>query len=101
MEKIEVHIMGQSYILASSSDGEALLRQAVEKVDIAMCQIRDAGKIKARDRIAVLAALNIAAQSLSSDSNSAVATNPAADAPDYKQLIAKLDDALALDDKLL
>lgn len=27
---------------------------AVNRVDIAMCKIRDAGKIKARDRIAVL-----------------------------------------------
>ena len=34
--------------------------EAVEKVDTAMCKIRDAGKVKARDRIAVLAALNLA-----------------------------------------
>jgi hypothetical protein len=33
---------------------------AVNRVDMAMCRIRDAGKIKARDRIAVLAALNLA-----------------------------------------
>ena len=36
------------------------LREAVERVDAAMCKIRDAGKVKARDRIAVLAALNLA-----------------------------------------
>jgi cell division protein ZapB len=36
------------------------LLEAVEKVDTAMCKIRDAGKVKARDRIAVLAALNLA-----------------------------------------
>ena len=65
MKQIEVQIMGQSYLLASSIEGESTLRQAVAKVDTAMCQIRDAGKIKARDRIAVLAALNIAAQGLS------------------------------------
>ena len=33
---------------------------AVQRVDAAMCQIRNAGKIKARERIAVLAALNLA-----------------------------------------
>jgi cell division protein ZapA len=38
----------------------ARLLDAVEKVDTAMCRIRDAGKVKARDRIAVLAALNLA-----------------------------------------
>jgi len=36
------------------------LQMAVQKVDEAMCKIRDAGKTKARDRIAVLAALNLA-----------------------------------------
>ena len=110
MKQIEVQIMGQSYILASSDAGEALLRQAVAKVDTAMCQIRDAGKIKARDRIAVLAALNIAAQALSGEAStdtpeSAVA--PAANASattavtDYADLMAKLDNALAGDGQLL
>jgi cell division protein ZapA len=103
MKQIEVQIMGQSYILASSIEGEALLRQAVTKVDTAMCQIRDAGKIKARDRIAVLAALNIAAQGLSNEVSTAV-SSPAANAaiaPGYAQLMAKLDNALAGDGQLL
>ena len=34
--------------------------EAVERVDSAMTRIRDAGKVRARERIAVLAALNIA-----------------------------------------
>jgi cell division protein ZapA len=111
MKQIEVQIMGQSYILATSLEGEALLRGAVAKVDTAMCQIRDAGKIKARDRIAVLAALNIAAQGLSnaasvsaeSAQTSAASTlaAPAATTPDYAQLMAKLDNALAGDGQLL
>ena len=37
-----------------------MLLQAVSRVDAAMCKIRDAGKVKARDRIAVLASLNLA-----------------------------------------
>jgi cell division protein ZapA len=60
MKQLEVQIMGQSYLLACPEGGEQRLLEAVEKVDTAMCRIRDAGKVKARDRIAVLAALNLA-----------------------------------------
>jgi cell division protein ZapA len=60
IKQVEVQIMSQSYMLACPLDGEEALREAVAKVDAAMCRIRDAGKVKARDRIAVLAALNIA-----------------------------------------
>jgi cell division protein ZapA len=60
MKQLEVQIMGQSYLLGAPEGGEARLLDAVERVDSAMCKIRDAGKIKARDRIAVLAALNLA-----------------------------------------
>ncbi|MDI9334298.1 MAG: cell division protein ZapA [Cytophagales bacterium] len=108
MKQIEVQIMGQSYLLACSNEGETTLRQAVEKVDVAMCQIRDAGKIKARDRIAVLAALNIAAQNLSPSSTPAAADSqptPAdqahTPAPDYTSLMARLDNVLADDGQLL
>src|SRR6478752_10548825 len=59
-KQIEVQIMGQSYLLGCPAGGESRLLEAVEKVDTAMCKIRDAGKVKARDRIAVLAALNLA-----------------------------------------
>lgn len=60
MKQLEVTIMGQSYILGCTDGGEAALLEAVECVDREMCAIRDAGKVKARERIAVLAALNIA-----------------------------------------
>ena len=52
--------MGQSYLLSCPVGGESRLLAAVERVDSAMCKIRDAGKIRARERIAVLAALNLA-----------------------------------------
>jgi cell division protein ZapA len=60
MKQLEVQIMGQSYLLTAPDGGEQQLLTAVERVDTAMCRIRDAGKVKARDRIAVLAALNLA-----------------------------------------
>ena len=60
MKQLEVQIMGQGYLLGCPEGGEARLHAAVQRVDAAMCKIRDAGKIRARDRIAVLAALNLA-----------------------------------------
>jgi cell division protein ZapA len=60
MKQLEVQIMGQSYLLGAPEGGESRLLDAVERVDTAMCKIRDAGKVRARERIAVLAALNLA-----------------------------------------
>ena len=54
--QVEVTIMGQSYLLACPAGGERALHRAVEQVDEEMCAIRDAGRIRARERIAVLAA---------------------------------------------
>ncbi|MGJ3700285.1 cell division protein ZapA [Variovorax sp. AFSI2.2] len=115
MKQIEVQIMGQSYLLGCPDGGEAQLREAVDRVDAAMCKIRDAGKVKARDRIAVLASLNLAFDLAAQQTAAAAAaaSAPAAAAPvgeigeageaDAKaaQLIQKLDQALAGDDHLL
>ena len=60
MKQLEVQIMGQSYLLGCPEGGDSRLLDAVERVDTAMCRIRDGGKVRARDRIAVLAALNLA-----------------------------------------
>ncbi|MFZ9285171.1 MAG: cell division protein ZapA [Burkholderiaceae bacterium] len=83
MKQLEVQIMGQSYLLGCPEGGEQRLLEAVEKVDSAMCRIRDAGKIKARDRIAVLAALNLAfdlgeSASLPADASAALPLAPPA-----------------------
>ena len=62
MKQLEVQIMQQSYLLGCPEGREARLLEAVERVDTAMLRIRDAGKVRARERIAVLAALNLAYQ---------------------------------------
>ena len=64
MKQLEVQIMGENYMLGCPDNNEIRLLEAVDSVDSAMCRIRDAGKVKARDRIAVLAALNLAYQLL-------------------------------------
>jgi len=105
MKQLEVQIMGQSYVLGCPDGGDARLLQAVERVDTAMCKIRDAGKVRARDRIAVLAALNLAFD-LGEPYRPATASAPGdapvhANAAQLTQLLARLDDALNQDNQLL
>ena len=109
MNQLEVQIMGQSYLLGCPDGGENRLREAVQRVDEAMCKIRDAGKVRARDRIAVLAALNLAFD-LSDRADPATATvsaTPQSDEESHSEsdvlrsLIARLDDALSEDGQLL
>ena len=105
MKQVEVTIMGQGYILGCPEGGEALLGAAVAQVDREMSAIRDGGKVKARERIAVLAALNLAY---------ALAGRPAARAPapptssiasngevDIEALVQRLDQALGANGQLL
>lgn len=120
MKQLDVQIMGQSYLLGCPEGGEARLLDAVEKVDAAMCKIRDAGKIKARDRIAVLAALNLAFELSELEANAlktsrtAAVTAPAAKPqpaamsaaeaaaqPQLTALLQRLDSALGVDGRLL
>jgi cell division protein ZapA len=109
-KQLEVQIMGQSYLLGCPEGGEARLLAAVDKVDQAMFTVRDAGKIKARDRIAVLAALNLAfdqAELASSAENQTVkppleaAAFNEADNDRLGQLLKKLDQALHKDGQLI
>jgi cell division protein ZapA len=106
MKQREVTILGQSYILGCPDGGEALLSAAVASVDREMSAIRDAGKVKARERIAVLAALNLAYQladrppRASAPVAAAQSGTSAADA-DLDALIRRVDAALGDDGQLL
>ncbi len=108
MKQLEVQIMGQSYLLGCPDGGEARLLDAVEKVDTAMCKIRDAGKVRARDRIAVLAALNLAFDLADQHVLQPVSNHAPRDVDasgDTSQrlgsLMTRLDDALRHDDQLI
>jgi cell division protein ZapA len=100
MKQVEVTILGQGYILGCPDGGEALLNTAVAAVDREMGAIRDGGKVKARERIAVLAALNLAYQLAERPVASAALGGLNADV-DLAALIHKLDAALGDDGLLL
>lgn len=88
MKHIEVHIMQQSYLLACPDGHESRLLEAVERVDSEMVRIRDAGKVRTRERIAVLAALNMAFEI--ADRDEATAASSAAHSIDNERLQALL-----------
>lgn len=100
--QLNVSIMDHPYTLLCKEGEEAVLRQAVAYLDEKMRAIRDTGKIKGNDRIAVMAALGIAAELL---------TTQTGDGPlagltvaEWKQSIvamhAVLDEALAPQENL-
>ena len=104
--QVEVTIMGQSYLLACPAGGERALHRAVEQVDEEMCAIRDAGKLKARERIAVLSALNLAFELVSVPQGAASSAPDGAAPPQVSDsalghLIDRLDAALKDDGHLL
>lgn len=128
MKQVEVTILGQGYVLGCPEGGEARLQSAVASVDQEMTAIRDGGKVRARERIAVLAALNLAYQlhapvagTVAADTGSADAgpsgsqgrgdagaplgdgsfASSAAGSPDVDALVRRLDAALGTDGHLI
>jgi cell division protein ZapA len=102
VKQVEVTILGQGYILGCPEGGEALLEEAVRNVDSEMSAIRDGGKVKARERIAVLAALNLAYRLAERPAPASNASDePPLGAADVDALVRKLDVALGSDGHLL
>jgi len=105
MKQIEVSILGQVYMLGCPEGGEALLAAAVASVDKEMTSIRDSGKVKARERIAVLAALNLAYQLAERGpavpAAGAAHSNGHDSGVDIEALLRRIDGALGDDGQLL
>jgi len=108
MKQMEVTILGQSYLLGCPEGGERDLLEAVESVDREMSAIRDGGKVKARERIAVLAALNLAyalagrpvVRAPQASATTAGATSASGDI-DIDLLVQRVDQALGANGQLL
>ena len=108
MKQMEVTILGQSYLLGCPEGGEVALLEAVGSVDREMSAIRDGGKVKARERIAVLAALNLAyalagrpALRKSELPGAATGLSPDIGEVDLDALIERVDQALGANGLLL
>ena len=95
---IEISILGRNYKIACEEGERDALLEAVAYLDGKMGEIKKAGKVSGTDRIAVMAALNIAHEFLSTKLGSGF------DIGQAKRRIlvleAKLDEALAKQDKL-
>jgi len=95
---IEVSILGRSYKIACKEGERDALMEAVAYLDGKMGEIKNTGKVSGVDRIAVMAALNIAHEFLSTKLGNGF------DIGQAKRRIslieAKLDEVLAQQDKL-
>lgn len=60
MDQIDVRILDRDYKLAVSAEDKPQLLEAARAVDERMRTIRDAGRVIGNDRIAVMAALQLA-----------------------------------------
>ncbi|XZG70498.1 cell division protein ZapA [Chitinibacteraceae bacterium HSL-7] len=60
VKQLDVSIMGREFRVACPLDEEDTLLQAVAMLDTKMHEIRDAGKVIGMEKIAIMAALNIA-----------------------------------------
>ena len=104
--QIDVSILGRDYKVACKEDERAELMQAVALLVARMREIRDAGKVAAVDRIAVMAALNLANELLRSRAPSP--SEPAAAPIDdtrarrrIQTMQSAIDQVMAGQDKLL
>ena len=104
---LDVTILGRSYKVSCSDDEREELLQAVSYLDGKMHQIKASGKVGGTERIAVMAALNIAHELLEARN---AGTNAAHAAPNgfdieeakrrMRSMQATLDSALAPQEKL-
>jgi cell division protein ZapA len=102
---LDVSILGRDYRVACRESERAELLQAVQFVDGRMREIRDSGKINGAERIAVMAALNIAHELLRSKSgNGSAAPTASFDTAGIQRRISAMqsaiDRAMAEQDKL-
>lgn len=96
---LDVSLLGRDYKVACKAGEEAELRNAVAFLDRRMREIRDGGKTLSVERIAVMAALNLAheyqRERLARPADAAAPTLPAIiDAPAARRRIASMKSAI-------
>lgn len=112
MDQLEVRILDRDYKLVVSPEDRPRLLESVRIVDNRMRTIRDAGRVGGLDRIAVLAALQLAHEliGMQHEQKAAVAAPPAptsdASVSDevldrIRRMSAELDEEIARQEKLV
>lgn len=64
MSQLEIQILHQDYLLTCPEGREAQLLEAVERVDQQFQAMRDTSKLRSRERVGVLLAVNLAYENL-------------------------------------
>jgi cell division protein ZapA len=106
--QLDVHILGREFKVGCKEHERADLLDAVAFLDARMREIRDGGKIAGVDRIAVMAALNIANELLRARKEPVTAPSTATPVVDegsaqrrIRSMQAAIDQVLVAQDKLL
>ena len=100
---LDVSILGREYRVACKESERTELLQAVQFLDRRMREIRDSGKVAGTERIAVMAALNIAHELLRAKAGNVPATSgfdSTAVQRRISSMQAAIDRAMAEQDKL-
>lgn len=92
MERIDVSILGRDYSLACSPSEKEALLAAVRYVDQRMLAVKGSGKVSSNERIAVMAAIQIAGELLSMRAPSGPLSNIAVG--DFKRRIDDMNSLL-------
>ena len=92
--QLDVMILGREYRVACAEDEQPALREAVAFLDARMREIRDSGKVSGVDRIAVMAALNIAHDLLRERKDSSSAASGPIDASEASGRIHRMSAAI-------
>jgi cell division protein ZapA len=94
---MQVSIMGREFRVACAPDEQKALLQAVDYLNAKMQEIKDQGKVTGMDRVAIMAALNISHEFLTTRFGNF-------DVSDFKRRMASieatLDQAMADQEKL-
>ena len=95
---VEVNLLGRTYRVACADGEREALMQAVAYLDAKMSEIRKAGKVMGAERIAVMAALNVAHELLSVKLGNGFDLGVAKRR--IHEIESQLDDAIAKQEKL-
>ncbi|MCC6472765.1 MAG: cell division protein ZapA [Burkholderiales bacterium] len=98
---LDVMIMGRTYKVACEEDEREELLEAVELLDGRMLDIKTSGKVLSAERVAIMAALNIAHELLALKRQPASGVDSETLVRRMRNMHATLDEVLSPQDKLL